>query len=251
MAFDGLLVKEIFHSLQGETSMSGLRFAFIRLSGCNLRCSYCDSAHAFHGGERLSIDEILNRISEYRVRHVLLTGGEPLLQRNTLRLIEALNSMNYRVSIETHGEVSIAAVSPLARIVMDIKTPGSGMCRGGFKTNIAHIKAGDEIKFVLTSKKDYEWSRSVIQEHLCDTPAEILLSHVVPSTGAPSALKHANENATSSWPYSGPEPSIERAKEGGAFDLKWLAEAILKDRLNVRLQTQLHKIIWGPDQIGV
>src|ERR1700735_3817734 len=127
MAFSGLLITEIFHSLQGETSLSGLPFAFIRLTGCNLRCTYCDTSYAFKGGKRMKIAKILEEIRGFQVKHVLLTGGEPLLQRQTPLLVEALIENGYQVSIETHGEVSISSVARRARIVMDIKTPASGM----------------------------------------------------------------------------------------------------------------------------
>ena len=133
MAFSELLITEIFHSLQGETSLTGVPFAFIRLTGCNLRCSYCDSAYAFKGGKKMSMAEILAEIKPYQVKHVLLTGGEPLLQRQTPALLDALRERGYTVSIETHGEVSIENFAPRARIIMDIKTPGSGMNRGGYR----------------------------------------------------------------------------------------------------------------------
>ena len=225
MAFDGILVKEIFHSLQGETSLSGLRFAFIRLTGCNLRCTYCDSAHAFHGGEKLSVSAILERIEGFSVKHVLITGGEPLLQRNTPELIQALRTAGYEVSIETHGEISIAAATSIARIVMDIKTPGSGMCRGNFVQNLPLLKATDEIKFVITSKADYRWAKTQISDHSLTERCEILFSCVVPLPGT--------------------------ASEDPSFSLEWLADQIVQDRLDVRLQTQLHKLIWGPERIGV
>src|SRR4051794_3741558 len=129
MSFSDLLVTEIFHSLQGETSLSGLPFAFIRLTGCNLRCSYCDTSYAFKGGNRLRISEVIETIRPYQVKHVLVTGGEPLLQRNTPELVRVLINEGYQVSIETHGEVSIESVGEIARIIMDIKTPSSGMAR--------------------------------------------------------------------------------------------------------------------------
>src|SRR4051794_2279852 len=147
MAFEGLLITEIFHSLQGETSLSGVPFAFIRLTGCNLRCAYCDSSYSFKGGRKMRIVDVLDTIRPYQVRHVLLTGGEPLLQRQTPELLQALRAEDYRVSIETHGEVSIEKVAPHARIIMDIKTPSSGMNRGGFEKNLRFLKKSqDEVK---------------------------------------------------------------------------------------------------------
>ncbi|MDR3606841.1 MAG: radical SAM protein [Oligoflexia bacterium] len=224
MAFNDILITEIFHSLQGETSLSGVRFAFIRLTGCNLRCSYCDSTYAFKGGKKMSIEQILEQISGYNVKHVLLTGGEPLLQRQTPALVTALRDKSYAVSIETHGEVSIAQVAKNARIVMDIKTPSSGMNRGGYQKNLPHLKTGDEVKFVIASPEDYAWAKEIVirGEIPCE---EILLSPAVPAKGSPGRF-----------------PGV---------DATWLAERILEDRLPVRLQLQLHKLLWGADRHGV
>lgn len=225
MAFEGLLITEIFHSLQGETSLSGVPFVFVRLTGCNLRCVYCDSAYSFKGGRRLSLAAALEEVRKFPARHVLLTGGEPLLQRGTLPFIRMLNEAGYAVSIETHGEVSIREAAPLARIIMDIKTPGSGMCRGGFRENLTFLKAGDEIKFVITSKSDYEWASQQVREGLAGMNREILFSPAVPAQGSPGAM-------------SGVSP-------------RDLAEWILRDGLPVRFQIQLHKYLWGPDTKGV
>ena len=217
-----LLVTEIFHSLQGETSLSGLRFAFIRLTGCNLRCTYCDSAYAFKGGRLMSQDEILAEIRPYGVRHVLLTGGEPLLQRPTPWLARRLAVEGYTVSIETHGEVPIEPVAPVARIVMDVKCPSSGMSRGGWQKNLRWLKAGDEVKFVIASEEDYFWAKGVVEKGF---PHETLFSPAVPALGMPGK-------------FPGVTP-------------KWLAERILADRLPVRMQLQLHKQVWGRDERGV
>ncbi len=224
MAFNDLLITEIFHSLQGETSLSGLRFAFIRLTGCNLRCSYCDSAYAFKGGRRLAIKQVLDIIQGYRVKHVLLTGGEPLLQRQTPALVEALRERSYQVSIETHGEVSIEPVAKTARIVMDIKTPSSGMCRGGYVRNLPWLKKTDEVKFVIASEQDYAWASQIVRSGKIPCE-EILFSPAVAALGAPGKF-----NPISST---------------------WLAERILEEQLPVRLQLQLHKILWGVDRHGV
>lgn len=221
---DILLVTEIFHSLQGETSLSGVRFGFIRLTGCNLRCVYCDSSYAFKGGKKLKIPEIIKTLESFQVKNVLITGGEPLLQRPTPLLTEELSSCGYAVSIETHGEVSIEAVAKNARIIMDIKTPSSRMCRFGFEKNLRFLKATDEVKFVITSQEDYEWSKHLVLSKTIPTQ-EILLS-----------------------------PAVSAQKSPGIFNPVsplWLAEKILEDRLPVRLQLQLHKILWGPDRIGV
>lgn len=224
MGFKDLLVTEIFHSLQGETSLSGLRFAFIRLTGCNLRCTYCDSAYAFKGGSRMSIDDVLKTIQPYGVQHALLTGGEPLLQRQSLALIERLRDDGYSVSVETHGEVSIEKASKYARIVMDVKTPSSGMCRGFWKENLRFLKPGDEVKFVLASEEDYFWARDLILKTKLPV-REVLFSAAQPV-----------KNPLGS--YAG-------------LSTRWLAEKILEDRLPVRLQMQLHKEIWGKDRKGV
>ena len=224
VAFPDLLITEIFHSLQGETSLSGIPFAFIRLTGCNLRCRYCDSAYSFKGGQKMSIAQVLKTIEPYQVRHVLLTGGEPLLQRQSIELIEALRQRNYEVSIETHGEVSIERAAPLARIVMDIKTPSSGMCRAGYLKNLPHLKESDEVKFVIASAEDYFWAREIIRSGKI-IAGEILLSPAVPALNAPGRFE--------------------------GVEARWLAERILEDRLPVRLQLQLHKILWGADRKGV
>lgn len=219
-----LLVKEIFHSLQGETSQSGLRFAFIRLTGCNLRCTYCDSAYAFQGGRTMKLDEVMTSIEEFRVKDVLITGGEPLLQKGTTELVRCLREKDYRVSIETHGEISIAEVVRDARIILDIKTPASGMSGEGFKSNLPLLKPTDEVKFVIASPEDYTWARTLIESHVIPT-REILLSPAVAAPDAPGK-----------FPGVSPE---------------WLASRILEDRLDVRMQLQLHKQIWGAERTGV
>ncbi len=224
VAFDGVLITEIFHSLQGETSLTGVPFAFIRLTGCNLRCTYCDSAYAFKGGHKRSIPEVLATIAPYGVKHALLTGGEPLLQRQTPALLAALRDAGYDVSIETHGEVSIREVAGLARIVMDAKTPSSGMNRGGFEKNLPLLRGSDEVKFVIASEQDYAWARDWVRGGKIPT-REILFSPAVPAQGSPGTI-------------TGVEP-------------RWLAERILEDRLPVRMQIQLHKYLWGADRKGV
>lgn len=221
---DVILVSEIFYSIQGETSHTGLPCIFIRLTGCNLRCSYCDSSYAFHGGTRMRISEIISQIKQYETKNVLITGGEPLMQRNTSDLIDELNKQGYEVSIETHGETSIEPVTQKARVVMDIKTPSSGMCRGEYKNNLKYLKSNDEIKFVIASKADYEWAKNILREANLPTK-EILFSP-------------ANEAKNMPGTFEGVSPS-------------WLADKILKDQLPVRLQLQLHKILWGSDVRGV
>lgn len=163
----------------------------------------------------MSIEEVLSDIHAYQVKDVLLTGGEPLLQRGAIPLAQALAKENYTVSVETHGEACIQAMSPHARIIMDIKTPGSKMSRGGYVKNIPFLKKGDEIKFVITSQEDYQWSKRALEETPLPSGVEVLFSPVIP-----------------------------------AMDARWLADSIIRDRLNVRFQLQLHKQIWG-NQRGV
>jgi 7-carboxy-7-deazaguanine synthase len=222
---DELLITEIFHSLQGETTLAGVPFAFIRLTGCNLRCTYCDTAYAFKGGEKRTIAQILEQIRPWGVKHVLLTGGEPLLQRNTSALLDALNAAGYEVSIETHGELPLEKYAGRARLIMDIKTPSSGMQRGGYRVNLPLLGAKDEIKFVIASQDDYFWARDLLRSEKIPPVAAVLFSPVMVAPGAPGK-------------YAGVEP-------------RWLAERMLEDRVPARMQMQLHKLIWGAASRGV
>lgn len=220
----GILINEIFHSIQGEGSLTGVPFVFVRMSGCNLRCRYCDTAYAFKGGTMMSAEEVIAKIESFSCREVLLTGGEPLLQPQARALARTLSGRGFRVSIETHGEADISEVSPFARIIMDIKTPGSGMCRMGFMKNLRHLKKSDEVKFVITSSEDYEWARKLLAETRLGVDT-ILFSPAQSAKNAPGKIE--------------------------GIGLQWLAEKILADRLPVRLQIQLHKLIWGADRAGV
>jgi 7-carboxy-7-deazaguanine synthase len=224
MSFQGLLVTEIFYSLQGETSFSGVPFVFVRLTGCNLRCTYCDSAYAFKGGTKMSFEAVLAEIKKYNTEHVLLTGGEPLLQRGTIPFMDLLNEQGYQVSVETHGEVSIESASKKARIVMDIKTPGSKMNRGLYLNNLKFLKKTDEIKFVITSEDDYHWAKEIVKSRFLPTK-EILFSPSLKAIGSPGSVE--------------------------GIDPRKLADLILKDQLQVRFQLQLHKQLWGLDTKGV
>lgn len=172
----------------------------------------------------MTIDQIRNQIESFRVKNVLLTGGEPLLQRQTPLLTQTLKKEHYQVSIETHGEASIAPVTEFARIIMDIKTPSSGMCRGGYKKNLGLLKPTDEIKFVIASIDDYAWAKNLVLSDPLPTH-EILFSAAMPAHEAPR-------------PFDGVDPT-------------WLAERILEDQLPVRFQLQLHKYLWGPNRRGV
>ncbi|MGH8531705.1 MAG: 7-carboxy-7-deazaguanine synthase QueE [Gammaproteobacteria bacterium] len=203
-----LRVTEIFLSLQGESSRMGLPTVFVRLTGCPLRCHYCDTAYAFHGGKRLQFNTILERIAEYHARYVTVTGGEPLAQPACPALLQRLCDLGYRVSIETSGALDIRSVDKRVMKVMDLKTPGSGEAGKNDYRNIQYLAATDEVKFVIRDRNDYDWAKEIMQRF--SFPCEILFS---PSSG-----------------------EINPAE---------MAEWILEDRLPVRFQIQLHKVIWG------
>lgn len=211
---DRLRLTEIFCSLQGESRSVGWRTAFVRLTGCPLRCRYCDTAYAFHGGEWWSIDAVLDEVAKHQVSHVCVTGGEPLAQKRCLGLLTALCDAGYEVSLETSGAMDIAPVDPRVIRVMDLKTPGSGEAARNLWSNIDVLTPHDQIKFVLCSRDDYEWARAILLERGLSDRCEVLMS--------PSQAELA--------------PST-------------LADWILADRLPVRFQLQLHKVLWG-DQPG-
>lgn len=207
---DMLKITEIFHSLQGEARQSGLPSVFVRLTGCPLRCVYCDSAYAFTGGEWMHFDDIIERIRQYGTRHVCVTGGEPLAQKRCSELLIRLCDLGYSVSLETSGAVDIRQADKRVSRVMDIKTPGSGEDGKNLWTNLDALTEHDQVKFVICSREDYQWARQlVLEKSLADT-CEILFS---PSWGKVNATE--------------------------------LAEWILQDQLPVRYQLQLHKILWG------
>jgi 7-carboxy-7-deazaguanine synthase len=209
-----LRLTEIFHSLQGESASTGWRTVFVRLTGCPLRCGYCDTAYAFKGGEWWEIDDILASVAQYEARHVTVTGGEPLAQADCAVLLTALCDAGYQVSLETSGAVDISGVDPRVVRVMDLKTPGSGELDKNLYANIDQLRPVDQVKFVITDEDDYRWSREQLQRWKLNARCEILFS-----------------------PVAGDMPP-ER-----------LADWILRDRLDVRFQLQLHKILWG-DQPG-
>ncbi|MES2674719.1 MAG: 7-carboxy-7-deazaguanine synthase QueE [Pseudomonadota bacterium] len=211
MTQTSLKITEIFYSLQGESNTVGLPTVFVRLTGCPLRCGYCDSEYAFYGGERLNLDEILAKVDTYKPRYVCVTGGEPLAQRECLLLLTMLCDLGYKVSLETSGALPIDKVDVRVVKVMDLKTPGSGEVGRNRWDNIPFLTAQDQIKFVICSREDYEWARFKLDEYQLDTKvAEVLFS---PSFGQV-------------------EPLI-------------LAEWILADNLPVRFQLQLHKLLWN------
>ena len=205
-----LRVNEIFFSLQGESTRVGLPTAFVRLTGCPLRCGYCDTAYAFHEGKTRSIDEVLAEVATHPTRYVCVTGGEPLAQRNCLVLLTRLCDAGYSVSLETSGAIDIAGVDARVSRIMDIKTPGSGESDKNLLDNLALITAHDEIKFVITNEADYRWAVAMLRERQLADRCTVLFS---PSFGEVAADQ--------------------------------LAEWILRDALPVRMQLQLHKILWG------
>ncbi len=217
-----LKISEIFYSLQGEALNSGLPTIFIRLTGCPLRCVYCDTAYAFSGGQWQGIEQIVDTISAYHTPYVTVTGGEPLAQKACMHLLTALCDKGYKVSLETSGALSIAAVDPRVIKVMDIKTPASGEQDRNLDSNLACITSSDQIKFVICNEADYEWSKSLLQTAQLDKRCEVLFSA-----------------CHSSDPLGGIQ-----------LEAKTLAGWILRDQLPVRFQIQLHKFLWG-DVAGV
>jgi 7-carboxy-7-deazaguanine synthase len=205
-----LRITEIFYSIQGESSKTGLPTVFVRLTGCPLRCRYCDTEYAFYGGEKMTLPAILDRVGEYRTPHVTITGGEPLAQKHCLTLLESLCDRGYQVSLETGGALDIAPVDKRVLIVLDIKTPGSGEVDRNRWQNLDLLKPTDQIKFVICDRADYEWSWQILRERALDRRCEVLFS-----------------------------PSH------GQLDAARLADWILEDQLPVRLQIQLHKYLWG------
>lgn len=208
-------VCEIFTSIQGESSYAGLPCTFIRMTGCNLRCSYCDTTYAYHEGREFSEEDIIREVRRAGISLVEITGGEPLLQKEVFHLIKRLLDEDYKVLIETNGSLSIREVDKRAIVILDIKTPGSGMCEKMDLSNIDNIKGTDEIKFVITGRNDYEWSKAIIYKYNLIAKCHLLLS-----------------------PAYGLLPSEKLAK--------WMIE----DRLQARLNLQLHKYIFGADERG-
>jgi 7-carboxy-7-deazaguanine synthase len=208
---DGSLrITEIFYSLQGESNSVGIPTVFIRLTGCPLRCSYCDTAYAFSGGMKSSIDEVISEAQQYGTRYITVTGGEPLAQNACLELLTRLADGGFIVSLETSGAYDVSRVDPRIVKVMDLKTPGSGEAHRNLFSNIGHLDFRDQVKFVIGSDEDYDWAKSRLAEFDLTNRCEVLFS---PSTGLQ--------------------------------DPKQLAEKILEDKLPVRFQVQLHKILWG------
>ena len=205
-----LRITEIFASLQGESTRVGLPTVFVRLTGCPLRCSWCDTAYAFSGGETRTLDDLLAEVASHGLRHVCVTGGEPLAQKGCLALLAALCDAGHDVSLETSGALDIAGVDPRVSRIMDLKAPGSGELARNRLENLALLNAHDELKFVLADAADYEWAKQQIADHRLAERCTVLLSPVA-----------------------------------GALDPAELAGWIVRDRLPVRFQLQLHKILWN------
>jgi 7-carboxy-7-deazaguanine synthase len=208
-----LRITEIFYSLQGETSRVGLPTIFVRLTGCPLRCSYCDTAYAFSGGRNMTVAGILTEVARFHTRHVTVTGGEPLAQKNSLPLLSALCDAGYEVSLETSGALDVSSVDQRVMKVLDIKTPASGEVKKNLWSNLTSLQAHDEIKFVICDESDYIWAKQVLSERDLADKCAVLFSP-------------AQDQLS---------PTL-------------LADWILRDSLPVRLQVQLHKLLWGGQQ---
>jgi 7-carboxy-7-deazaguanine synthase len=216
-AEERLKVNEIFRSIQGESSHAGRPCAFVRLTGCQMRCVWCDTAYAFHDGSWMGVDEIVERVEGLGLPLVELTGGEPLLQPAVHPLMERLADAGHEVLLETGGGLDIAGVDPRVRRIVDVKCPGSGEAENNRRENLAELRAGDELKFVIASEADYEWAKRVVAERGLEALGLPILFAPVWSTLSATRL----------------------------------ADWILRDRLPVRLNLQLHKILWGADARGV
>ena len=205
-----LKITEVFLSLQGESSLVGWPTVFVRLTGCPLRCQYCDTAYAFHGGQWRTLDELLKQVRAFGVKHACVTGGEPLAQKPCLELLRRLCDAGHAVSLETSGAIDVAGVDPRVVKVLDLKTPGSGEEAKNLWKNLEHLGAQDQIKFVLCDRADYEWARAAVAERNLTARCTVLFS-----------------------------PSYEQ------LPARELADWIVADRLLVRFQIQLHKSLWG------
>ncbi len=205
-----LKITEIFYSLQGESTHAGIPTAFVRLTGCPLRCNYCDTEYAFTGGRWMSLDDVLSQVVAYAPRRVTVTGGEPLAQKPCLELLTALCDAGYAVSLETAGAHDVSVVDARVERVVDLKTPASGECERNLYANIEHLRPGEQVKFVICGRDDYEWAKRQVERYALAGRCEVLFSPV--------------------WQRQ---------------DATELANWILADHLPVRLQLQLHKLLWG------
>jgi 7-carboxy-7-deazaguanine synthase len=210
-----LKINEIFYSIQGESSLAGRPCTFIRLAGCNLRCSYCDTDYAYSNGILMNVDQVLRTVAKHDCPLVLITGGEPLMQEESLVLMDKLIELEYQVMLETNGSLPVQNVPEGVLLVMDIKCPGSGEMEKNLYTNIDYLGAADNCKFVISDRRDYEWASDVIFDYGINELCEVLMSPC-----------------------------------HGKIEPRELAEWILKDHMPVRLQLQLHKMVWGNDTEG-
>ena len=211
-----MIVNEIFHSIQGESTRAGLPCTFVRLTGCHLRCVYCDTAYAFHEGSSMTVQDVERAVADLGCRFVTVTGGEPLLQEEVYSLMSRLAAAGYDLQVETSGAVDVSRVDQRVRVILDVKTPGSGMLAAMDWDNLTRLKPGDEVKFVLMGREDYEWTRDILRSRPMPERIAVLLSPA-----------------------------------HGVLDPADLAEWMRADGLSARLQLQIHKYIWGPDRRGV
>jgi 7-carboxy-7-deazaguanine synthase len=211
-----LRVNEIFKSIQGESTYAGIPCTFVRLTGCNLRCSYCDTTYAYEEGIEMTANEIIMKIEGYGCKNVCITGGEPLIQKNIVKLITLLKKNKYKIFVETNGAVNIDSLPVNIIRIIDIKCPDSGMNKEMDWNNLERLRGADEVKFVISSKKDYEWAKRILRKHNLPNKTNVLFGSAY-----------------------------------GKLKPESLAEWILKDKLDVRLQLQIHKYIWPDKQRGV
>jgi len=211
-----LKINEIYHSIQGESTKAGLPCVFIRLTYCNLRCTYCDTEYAFYEGYDKSIDEVIKEVKKYNCNLVEVTGGEPLVQNESIELMKKLCDEGFEVMLETGGSLPISEIDKRVRIILDLKCPSSGMMKKNLYENIEYLKPIDEVKFVIGTREDYEWSKEQVEKFQLDKKCTVLFSVVF-----------------------------------GELEPVTLVNWILEDKLNVRYQLQMHKIIWEPDKKGV
>ncbi len=211
-----LKVNEIYFSIQGEGTKAGLPCVFIRLTYCNLRCRYCDTEYAFYEGKEMSLREILNEVKKYNCNFVEVTGGEPLVQTESITLMKELCDAGYEVLLETSGALTIKDIDPAVKIIMDLKCPSSEMMNRNLYDNINYLKNSDEVKFVIGTREDYDWSKEIISKYQLSDRCEVLFSVIF-----------------------------------GELEPVTLVNWILEDNLNVRFQLQMHKFIWHPETKGV
>jgi 7-carboxy-7-deazaguanine synthase len=242
-----LRITEIFLSLQGESRTVGLPTVFVRLTGCPLRCGYCDTAYAFKGGDRLELGTVLERVADFEIRHVTVTGGEPLAQTACLPLLTALCDRGHEVSLETSGALDIQPVDPRVVKVMDLKTPGSGESQRNRYANLDHLNPRDQVKFVICNEADYLWARTCLMDYRLDRRCEVLFSPQAGVTVQSPSSNPLSRNGRGSGRGVKKGGGTERLPAGG-LSPRELAEWILRDRLPVRFQVQLHKFLWGDEQ---